>query len=191
MQKASSPSWSDIKKHLTRFDQPALIGLMQDLFKLSASNREFLAARFLAADDEDAIRARYRERIAKYIYPNRTVPQMPKFKEARAVISEYRKARGDVAGMVDLMLTYLEYGTAFTNDYGDMEEPFYNSLGSILGEVVKALRTVEGAAVYGEFKDRLDKLSRDSRDIGYGYGDDVSYEIDQLAAEMEEAEPDD
>jgi len=35
------------------------------------------------------------------------------------------------------MLTYVENGTQFTREYGDIDEPFYNSLDSVLAELAR------------------------------------------------------
>ena len=116
--------WSDVKRKLTDLDKAGLIGLVQDLFNVSASNKAFLAARFLSDEDGGAALEGYRDRIYKCFFKNSDRPIIPKLSEARSIIREYQKARGDAGGVLELMLTYVESGTEYTSSYGDIDSPF-------------------------------------------------------------------
>jgi hypothetical protein len=78
------------------------------------------------------------------------------------------------------MLTYVEAGTRFTNEYGDLWEAFYDSMESMLQEFVKLVQTPAAAGLYGEFRDRLLKLEAETCGIGWGYHDSISYEVEAL-----------
>jgi len=156
-----------------------MIGLVKDLFDASADNRMFLAARFASGDAAEAALDEYRMQIQEQFFPKRGFGN-PKMSVCRKVISDYRKARGDLNGIVELMITMLETGTQFTNTYGDIHEPFYNSLLTMLGELCKVLRTKEGAPVYAEFQNRLDDLEHAASGIGWGYSGEVSSMIQDL-----------
>lgn len=47
---AAKPTWRDVKKVLQQQEKDQLIGLIQDLHKLSTTNAEFMHARLLEAD---------------------------------------------------------------------------------------------------------------------------------------------
>jgi hypothetical protein len=173
------PSWSVIKGKLTPIDKAGLIGLVKDLYDASPENRTFLASRFLALEDDGAALEVYRQQIIVHFFPKRGYGDR-NLREARKAITQYKRARGDVRGTVELMLTYVEAGTRFTNSYGDIDEAFYNSLLSVLADLTKMLKTPAGMKQYPHFAARLDKLRRDARDIGWGYGDDVVEEIKEL-----------
>ncbi len=86
-----------------------------------------------------------------------------------------------MAGTLDLMLTYVEQGTSFTLDYGDIDEAFYGSLESVLSEAVELLKKQETSDLYLRFRKRFLSLKRRASPIGWGYGDDV----DELVSELE------
>jgi hypothetical protein len=51
-----------------------------------------------------------------------------------------KKAINDPVGTLDLMVYYVECGTQFTVDCGDIDEAFYASLESMFTQVVKRLQ---------------------------------------------------
>ena len=119
---------------LVSLDKPELVALLKALFDHSIESRAFLSARFLADGVPDAILNKYRKRIVDQFFPGRGDGK-PDLRSARRTIRDYRKATSDLVGTVDLMLTYVESGTEFTNQFGDISESFYNSLESVLDEV--------------------------------------------------------
>ena len=78
------------------------------------------------------------------------------------------------------MLTYIEQGTKFTNTYGDIDEPFYNSLESMLYEFKKGIETDKTGDYLDNFKERLKKLYTNAHNLGWGYGDTVSEIMEEL-----------
>ncbi len=172
MSASSQPKWSAIKPKLVTLTQLELIELVKALFDQSADNKLLLATR-LAPDalGTEAIEP-YRERIVVQFFPKRGFGKL-NLREARQAIRDYRKATGDLGGTLELMMTYLEQGTAFTNAYGDISEAFYNSLESVLNEFAKILKSREGQEYYPQFAARLKQLKSDASDIGWGYGDVV------------------
>ena len=183
MPEHTSVSWSQIKTMLVPLEKPEIIALLKDLFDHSIESRAFLSARFLAEGVPDAILDKYRKRIVEQFLPKRGEGKLD-LRSARRTIRDYRKATFDLAGTVDLMLTYVESGTDFTNQFGDIGESFYNSLESVLDEMVGLLTTPEGAALYPRFQDRVSRLARTASGIGWGYGDHVAEQIELLEAEV-------
>jgi hypothetical protein len=98
----------------------------------------------------------------------------------KKIISEYRKSTSDLRGTLDLMLTYVERGHEFTNDFGDIDEPFYDALINMLERfVVELRRSPAKYELYEQFRSRLMAMRRTS-DIGWGYGDFVQETVDEL-----------
>jgi hypothetical protein len=183
MPESTSVKWPQIKSVLASLDKLELIALLKDLFDHSIESRAFLSARFLAEGVPDAILDKYRKRIVEQFFPKRGQGKLD-LRSARRTIRDYRKATSDPAGTVDLMLTYVESGTEFTNQFGDINESFYNSLESVLDEMVGLLRTAEGAALYPRFQDRVSRLARAASGIGWGYGDHVAEQVELLETEV-------
>ncbi len=118
MPESTSVKWPQIKAVLASLDKPKLIALLKDLFDHSVESRAFLSARFLAEGVPAAILDKYRKRIVEQFLPKRGEGKLD-LRAARRTIRDYRKATSDLAGTVDLMLTYVKSGTDFTNQFGD------------------------------------------------------------------------
>jgi hypothetical protein len=177
-----STGWSQVRAQLKDWAKPALTALIKDLYDASAANRDFLHARFQAEEAGGAALEAYRRKIIEQFFPRRGFGKL-KLAEARKAIRDYRKATGNVAGTVELMLTFVENGTEFTLEFGDIDEPFYNNLASVLSEMVKLL-CQEGAELYPRFRERIVRLETDADHIGWGYGDDLREHVHFLEDEL-------
>jgi hypothetical protein len=72
--------------------------------------------------------------------PHMKYPDYPKFAQARKAINAYKKATGDHKGGIDLLLTYVEAGTCYTVDFGDIDAPFYERLETALDNAGEAIK---------------------------------------------------
>jgi hypothetical protein len=173
--------WSAVERQLTDMDRPELIALLRDLFKSSDTARTFLAMRVLGGDGGETLE-KYRKRVVGQFFPARGMGKLD-LREARRSIREYQKSTADITGTIDLLLSYVEAGTEFTNSFGDINETFYRSLEAALGEMADLLRTPAGRPQYGVFQPRLDRMLGSASSIGWGYSDAVDEILDQLDAD--------
>lgn len=178
----TTPSWSQVKRSLSGMQRPGLVALVKELFELSPENRSFLAARFLSGQDPGLIEG-YRQRVIDPFYPKRGFGKL-EYAGVRKAIREYEKATGDPRGAIDLMLTFVESGTEFTNEFGDIDERFYDAVESMLWEVTGRLGKPDGRPLYPDFEERLRALARAARGIGWGFGDGVNDAVAELEAAM-------
>jgi hypothetical protein len=176
--KKAEVKWSDIKRQLLSLEGADLVALIQSLFKLAVENRAFLAARVLGASAGQALLEPYRERIERAFYTRSGKPQL-KLSEGRKAIREYQAATDDPVGSLDLMLLFVETGTQFTNEFGDIDEPFYNNLNSVLNEMDQILKSEQGPELYQGIRERVLELPKLAGRIGWGYGDELR---DRVAA---------
>jgi hypothetical protein len=174
--------WSDIKPAVVPMNQSDLIELLRDLFRISAENRAFLAARLLP--EAGVGLEEFRQRIIEQFQTRYDFPPL-KLGEARRAIREYRKAAGDIVGTLDLMMTYLEAGTTCTLEYGDLDEPFYDSLVSMMYGVEKILLDPRYHDLIHDFLPRLRQLTNQTYDIAHGYGDAVEESVERIVAAAE------
>jgi hypothetical protein len=174
--------WSAIRRHLSTESREALLALVKDLYDASSSNRNFLQARVQVEAGGGTAVEKYRRTIIEQFYPPRGFGKL-KLAEARKAIRDYRRATGDVTGTIDLMLTYVETGTQFTRDFGDINEAYYNSLESVLREMTQLLRKEE-PALYPQFRERILQLEAHADYIGWGYGDALREHVRMFEADM-------
>jgi len=114
--------WSAIRRQIAGCPKPALLALVKDLHDASPENRDFLRARFDAKNTGGDALEKYRRKIVEQFFPRRGFGKL-KLAEARKAIRDYRKATGNVAGTIDLMLAYVENGTEFTQQLGTSTKP--------------------------------------------------------------------
>mgnify|MGYP001609905867 CR=1 FL=1 len=164
-----SSGWSAIRRHLDVQSKPALLALIKDLYDAFPSTRDFLHTRVQAKAGDGTAVERYRRTIIEQFFPSRGFGKL-KLAEARKAIRDYRRATGNLVGTIDLMLTYVENGTQFTREFGDINEAYYNSLESVLHEMTQLLRK-DDPALYPQFRERIQRLEDHADHIGWGYGD--------------------
>ena len=174
-------SWTEINKLLQELSSDRIIELLKGLHDLSAQNKAWLSTKLLPMVQDRKYLEACRAKIIRHVYKEtKGIPHMPRFSDAKKVISEYRKSTGDLRGALDLMLTYVERGHAFTNDFGDIDEPFYDALINMLERfAVELRRSPAKYELYGLFRSRLIAMRKTS-DIGWGYGDFVHDTVDEL-----------
>ena len=183
MSNKRKPQWSNIRKRLLLMDKSELVAQIKDLYALSDANRRFLESRFAQDRDQvDAILTDYKQEIEYCFFGKRDIPEeSPRLRDARRLIREYRKATKDAFGTLDLMLHYVETGTELTNTYGDIDEPFYNSLESMLNEFCEGIfNSSDPEQAYDQFDNRLVDLKIAVFGIGWGYGDAVQEILNDL-----------
>ena len=165
--KAKKPTWSDVKRTIAGFDRSGLMGIIGDLYRLSHANRDFLHARFsIGANPQKP----YKKVIKESLYPDVMSNKPIRISPAKRAINDYAKAVGDVNGVAELMVYFVESGNRCTLDYGDIDEPFYDALISMYGRALdKVLELPEEAQE--PFRERLHRIMSSSSGIGWGYHD--------------------
>ena len=174
---SAKPTWSALRKKIKTWETPELQELVKDLFKLSADNRAFLAARLISDDTEDAdlavsVAAPYRQRIHDAFYDKGGWPRNNlRLADVRKAIRDYRKATSDEVGTLNLMIAYVETGTDFILKYGGEDDSLLNSLSSVMNEIEAVFSKEPRCDLYERFQERILDLGDKARGIGWGYGD--------------------
>jgi hypothetical protein len=188
MPNTTKPQWSDVRRRLLLLDHNQLITQIKDLYAISDENRRFLEARFAQGQDQDqTVLTEYKQEIIYCFFGERGISDdLPRLRDARRLIRNYRKATKDTTGTLDLMLHYVETGTEFTNTYGDINELFYNSLESVLVNFCEGIfKSPDPEQAYVQFNKRLVALKRAAYGIGWGYGDAVQEILDDLKERLQ------
>ncbi len=146
---------------------PTLTKLVLDLCDVSEENRTFVEARLGATADP---LSPYKQRIDEALYPDVFSRKPIRIAAARKAITEYRRAAGDSGGLLELMIYYVERGTAFTADYGDIDEGFYSSIESMYDRFLTALEKGD-AATKASFRRRAEAVVERAHGIGWGFHD--------------------
>ena len=175
------PTWRDVKNVIRDYDRDQLIDLIQDLYRLNSSNVDFLHARLLSDLSGDLALSSYKKRIKEAICPVQPWKTDVKLRDGRKAISDFRKANDDVHGALVLMAYYIECGNDFTLDFGDMDGVFYDSLCSMLDQLVKLLISTNDHDLACEFVAALEReFSRIDGKMGWGYPDEFDEQLTVL-----------
>ena len=167
---ARAASWKDVKTVLSQQSMPELLQLIRDLYALRPEVKDFLHARLLTSEQT---LAPYKYTIQQSLAPDVIHGEDLALARGRKAISDYQKATKDPIGTLDLMTYYVECGTQFTVDYGDIDEGFYASLESMFTQVVTKLQHNDQDTI-DRFLPRLLGVVRQARGIGWGYYDAIA-----------------
>ena len=179
-------SWKDIKPVLSGFSSTQLLGLVQDLYRFSEQNASFMHARFLSDHAPGDHLAVYKKRIQQAISPKQPWKQAVRLAEGRRAISDLKKANGNIRDTLTLMVYYVKCGNNFTLEFGDVEEAFYDSLGSMFSKIVQMLLGQNNQDLAAEFLPSLEtEFHRVDGKMGWGFSDELS----DYLAELRDAFP--
>jgi len=167
MNKKKSATWIDVKARLDQMDRPGLIGVVRDLYEASDLNRRFLHVRFAPTT---VGLEKYRRLVRDAVFPNPFSQRPIRLREATAIVTEYKRATGDLAGAVDLMLEFVEAGTEQAADLGYGSDSYFAALERKVNDIVRALDSLSEADRRAA-TDRLAKLGEYQGVIGWGYCD--------------------
>lgn len=110
--------------------------------------------------------------IKESLYPNDpTYHSAGSMVIAERTFKAFTKSNGGIEGLIDLMLFYVECGSQFTLDYGDMDEPYYEALETIFEEMLLLLK--ENNSLMKMYQHRLYAILYETREMGWGYDDQL------------------
>ena len=174
-----------LKKALQDMTQAELVSLIAEISQSCPQAKEFLTIKFAASENIAEVLQNYKDKVQHEFFPKRGMGRL-NLREAKKAISDFRKICQDKAMIIDITLFYVENCVLFTDEYGDINENFYNSAASVYEQVVKEINRGD-EALYNQFADRL-KAAADGACDGWGFQDemmDLYLQIDWINHEEE------
>jgi hypothetical protein len=154
-----------LRKYLQTLSKEELINHIIELDKKYKPVQEYHQV-YLSSDLTDFIE-KQKEIIENEFFPTRGLPKM-RLSVARKAISDAKKMEFPPDAVADLMLFYVETGVRFTNDFGDIDEPFYDSMEKMYRDALIFIH-IEGLET--AFKERAYNIIVNSADTGWGFHD--------------------
>lgn len=179
----TADGWRGVKMRIDDWETRELLGLIRDLYSMSPANRDFIDARTAVRtglSGGEAALERYRGKILAEFNAERY--DVPRLAEIRRALREYRKATGNVAGYVELLVTYVLSASEYLKSWGDLEERYYDSFETAWAELCRLLLG-EASEVYPKVRDRILKAGALVDGYGWGYGDFVGETVWTLEEE--------
>ncbi len=128
------------------------------------------------SQDTSKVLEEFKGRIEKEYFPNRGFGRASN-KESRKVITEFKKISIFQKDVIELLLYRVEMMVEFTKAYGDIDEPFYNSLESSYGEACKLIVSED---LEKEYKETCRQLMDETYHLGGGLDDKIMYIYDRF-----------
>ena len=86
-------------------------------------------------------------------------------------MADFKKLKPSADALADLMVSYMEWATKFTHDYGDMWEQYYTSVEGNFGKTVKHIVVNDLWEIYDY---RLRQCVEWASVCGYGFADTIA-----------------
>lgn len=166
---------TDIKKLLNTMDKADLIALICRLYKGSNQSQSMIDIELCGNAAEEHLVVECQKQIRAAFF-GKTLS----LKNARKVISDFKKVSRNQENVAELMLAYVECGVEFTNMYGDVDKAFYSSIESVFMDYVTLLNSMAHDGCYKKHAARLAKVCYNASDIGWGFSEEIAatyYEI--------------
>jgi hypothetical protein len=160
-------TWSTVRSAVSQLSRDELLTLVAEIYRLSKQNQAFLHARY--ADTEAAMED-CKKIVSECLYPDMQRDRPLQVAKAKKAVADFCRAVAEPILHAELMVFCLEQGNAFTVEYGDIDEGFYDALLAMASGAVQAICGLpkEMQEAYGE---RLAEVVRSSSCIGWGYHD--------------------
>jgi len=173
----SKPTWSILKRHLSKLEQKELLALIRDLYAANKDNQAFLHARFALGDD---VLEPYKKVISRWTCPDVMRNQDYSISKAKKTISDYKRAIGQPDGMAELSVFYCESCADYLSFCGTDDDGYFDAMVRMFEQaltIISQLKLTEQEA----FVDRLDEVRlRESHSWCYYVVDEMNALMDQF-----------
>lgn len=166
-------SWREIKQKISSKNKEELIQIINNLYKSSKQSEKYLDTVF-GGLDESKLYWEYCEKIRLIFFPKRWLGY--NLSKARNVFNEYSKLPVSDESKWKLALCFAENWIRFTKEFGDIDEPFYNSIESIYE---KWLSLLKKADCLKQHKQYAYDLMNSTCDFWWGFYDTLSDTYDE------------
>ncbi len=156
----------EVKKELIKQDKETLVKHISELYKKYDSVKEYFD--FYITPNEEELLNKYKEKVREGFYPKRGCDL--KLAISRNAINSFKKLGVSHEKLGEIMLYFVECGVEYTNDFGDIDESFYTSVENTFE---KSLSNFENEGVLEKYRDRAEKILKDSDGIGWGFRDTI------------------
>lgn len=159
---------TELKKELKKLNQADLMNLIIELYHSNSKVKEFVSSRFKDEDYQNEVLGEYKRK--KFLEFFDKGFRTPSIKKAKELLNDYKKF-ASFERVLSLMLWFVECGTGYTKDFGDMDQAYYNSLCRVYEEFISILRQMGSKEHYSLYKERVHELVSEASDIAWGYGE--------------------
>ena len=168
----------ELKNYLKTKSQTELINQITELFTRFDQVNDFYQIRINPAFNDAPIQQNYKDEIRNAVIPQseKDFRNTPNLAKAEKAVSDYRRIAASNLGVVEIYLHYTETVIDFINEFGDIDEEFYESMELKFEE---ALKLIVKDNLEDIFEEKCLRIVNAAEGIGYGSFDDLSYNYEQ------------
>lgn len=157
---------SEISRYLESLSPEELMEEIKKLHKLFPQIREYYRVQ-LQDNGEEELLAKCKK-IIQNAFAIHYDFNGPRLREARKAVTDFSKLSNSSSNIAEVMVFYAEMGVKFTNDYGDIDAPFYASIENMYE---KAAVYVTEHELHDRFVERFKRMVEVTSGIGWGFHD--------------------
>jgi hypothetical protein len=157
---------TELKKRLKLKSNEELIEEIVELYKKFPDVKDYYISN-LSTEGMLEILEKYKKIVQNEFFPSVGFGKL-RLSVARKTVNDFKKISNSSYDIADIMLHYVENGVDFTNEYGDIDEPFYSSIESMFES---ALKHISKSNLEDKFYSRCKKILDDTSGIGWGFHD--------------------
>ncbi len=172
----------ELEQFLQSKSKEELIGQITELFTRFEQVKDFYQIRFNPSFNDAPIREKYKIEIRNAVIPKseKDFRNTPNLAKAEKIIADYKRVAASNIGVIEIYLYYVETVIDFINEFGDINEDFYESMEIKFEE---ALKLIIKDGLRDVFEKDCRRIVNQARGIGYGSYDDLSYNCEQYFKE--------
>jgi hypothetical protein len=175
----STVNWSACKRAMSDWPRAGVIALVQELYRLSDENRQFLHARLLA-DQAAQSRDDVRQKVLRLVTPDAVYRGDFSHAAIKRLIDRFEKATDDAAATADLILSDIDASLLTFAQIGDFE-PIVDHVYAMMHRLHRVLERLDRDAAAPLVQRLREMANKWGGEFGYGLSD----ELVSLAAEWE------
>jgi len=161
---------AQLKKHFANFSKEEMVREVAELSRTFSEVRELYQSKLTEGGSAELLE-KYKGIVEHEFFPAHGFGKA-RLSVARKAVTDFKKLNPDMHSVADIMLYYAEMGVRFTSEYGDIDEPFYNSMESMYEA---AALFVTEHKIGQQYQARFEKMVADTSGIGWGFHDQLTY----------------
>ena len=167
-----------MKSKIATLSRVDLEALLLELYTKNVECKELIEVKF-DPDSEIAVFEKCKKQIVHEFFPDRGFGKL-RYSVMRKALKNFRDVSTNHELIAELMMIYVEKGVAFTNEYGDIDEKFYDNIAKMYA---KAWRYIIEHDLKSIFLQRCRVVVDRTDGIGWGFHDELhdlylNYEVD-------------
>jgi hypothetical protein len=113
----------------------------------------------------------YKQIILDEYFPDSEEIGNPNQKNIKRIIGEIKNGKYEISDVIELLLFNVENGVKYANEYGDIDDQFYDGVADAFNEAIKLIRKTKEMDKY---KERCEKVVIETDGIGWGFHDELA-----------------